>query len=407
MSLTVQQIYDAYSVRTFVRRIEVKRKLTTAGYETNFNDVTTLALIPNLVSAVKNINTTAANSNFNFGFTESSSVVLEFESILGQFSDETNANSIFFGFIRHESLIRVYDGFVDYSDISNPIPIYNLIFEGFIDDTSDSTKVDNDNINQSLLVVDTLSYLLQKYTLADVGAISNGTLINVIFDILNRTLFTNFFTVSLININPPVNATAVSVGSSSYEQQTQLYNVFQNLLLGTAYVTVKNGIFYCNPIRTANNTGLTITNGKIIQKQSFNNGVSAVFELIYWNNTNLSFVSITNKYNRSQTIDISGINNTASRNNILDYIGNYTRIQRYKFTLIIPYAPFLYLYDSIIVSFSSITNASTLIWDQSPWDLTVWGATQDASVIPNNISWVIKGINHSDYKTTLMLEQNI
>ncbi len=96
MPLTLQQIYERYSNREFVRVVEVKR-LNQDGvtYESSWQDVETLSGLKLLTKTVKNITSNIANSNYNFGIVTIKNLKITFLSKNGQFDDENNRNSIF------------------------------------------------------------------------------------------------------------------------------------------------------------------------------------------------------------------------------------------------------------------------------------------------------------------------
>lgn len=407
MTLTIDQIYNRYSVRDFVRKIQIKRRNQDGStYENDWQDVEELSGLKLLDNSVKNISYKLSNNSYNFGIVNVNNAQVQLNSKNGQFDDENNSGSVFKGFLRHKSQIRILDGYVDkYTDTNNPQNVLVNVFEGFIDGTSNSTKVDDDNFLQTLLCLDKLSFLLKEFTIADMGSIVSTTLSDVIYEILNRSEFANFFTVDSLNINPGYNI--LNLDLSKYEGQTQLFTVFENLSIGHSFFYVKDSIFYYKSVTAGNSINFTIDNKKLIKFSNYDNGIQNVFEKLYWEDSTEVYNSPTNNYNRSLTINIEACVNSIQRTNVLSAIGAITRIQRKRIKVSIPYYMNIFILDSINIDSPEIIPEDAFVWAVTKWGEKRWRKALKADSISNSDNWIVREIQYSNLTTNLIVEQNI
>lgn len=407
MTLTLLQIYDRFSEREFVRKIEIKRRNSDGStYESTFQDVEALSGLRLLDNAVKNTSYKLPNSNYNFGIVTVGNTSVVLNSKNGQFDDETNSSSVFNGFLRHKSLVRVRDGYVDnFTDPDNPVNVLNTVFEGFIDDTSNSTKVDKDNLIQTLQCIDLLSFLLKDNTIADMGALSSTTLETLILEILDRAPFTDFFTVIAGNINAGYDINPFDV--SQYEGQTQLYTLFENFSLGHSFFYVKDGVFNYQDVTEGNASSLVIDSKKLIEFASYGNGVNNVFEKLFWEDSSESFTAVPNVYNRSKTLNVKGATNGTQRQNLLNFIGGITKQKRARFKAKIPYFPDVFILDEITVLSPEIIPSDAFVWDVSKWDEARWRESLGADNILSETNWLVREVKHSNLVTNLIVEEVI
>jgi hypothetical protein len=407
MTLTIEQIYNRYSVRDFVRKIEIKRRNEDGTtYENDWQDVEELTGLKILDKSVASIKYSLSNNSYNFGIVTVGNAKVTFISKNGQFDDEINSSSIFNGFIRHKSLIRIRDGYVDnYTDPTAPVDVLTTVFEGFIDGTSKSTKVDKDNLNQTLLCIDLLSFLLKENTISDMGALSSTTLDALIFEILNRSEFTDFFTVDALNINAGYDIQSFDI--SQYEGQTTLYTLFENFSIGHSFFFVKDGVFLYKEITDGNAIGFVIDNKKLIEFSNYDNGIQNVFERLNWEDSSESFTSSPNKYNRGKTINIKGATNTIQRQNLLNVIGGITKIQRKRIRVKIPYFMNIFILDSITIDSPEIIPEDAFVWAVSAWGEKRWRKSLKADNISSSDTWIVRDVKHSNFVTTLIVEEDI
>ena len=407
MALTIEEIYNRYSEAGFVRKVEIRRRNQDGTtYEATWQDVETLSGLKLLDKSVNNISYTLSNNSYNFGIVNVGNAKVTLNSKNGQFDDEFNSSSVFNGFLRHKSLIRIRDGYVDkYTDPANPVDVLTTVFEGFIDDASNSTKVDKDNLLQTLQCVDLLSFLLKENTIADIGTLTSTDLESLIFEILNRTTFTDFFTVSALNINAGYNITSFDI--SQYEEQTTLYSLFENFSIGHSFFFVKSGVFFYKEITDGNAINFTIDSKKLIEFSNYNNGISNVFERLDWEDSTESFTASPNKYNRGKTINVKGATNTVQRQNLLNTIGNITKVQRKQIRLKIPYFMNIFILDTINIDSPEIIPEDAFVWAVSKWGEKRWRKALKADNISSSDNWLVRNIKHNDLITTIIVEQDI
>lgn len=399
-------MYERYSVREFCRKVEVKRRNTDGSYEYDWQDVEDLSGLKLLEGSVNSINYKISNNSYNFGIVTTNNVALKLNSKNGQFDDEANSGSVFAGFSRHKSLVRIKDGYVDYyTDAANPVEVYNTVFQGFIDATSASTKVNNENLLQNLQCVDMLSFLLKEYTLADMGILSSSTFETIIYEILNRAEFTDFFTVDTLNIAPGHNATSIVI--SEYEPQTQIFTILENISVGHSFFYVKDEVFYYQPITSGNVSTFVVDSKKLEKFSSFKNGISNVFEVFYWDKEpSVNFTASGNKYNKSQKINVDCVTNNTQRQSLIEAIGTIAKIERREFKISIPYFMEVFILDKITVESPSIIPDDAFIWGISRWGgESRWRRSLQADNIPNSVEWLVKDVKHSNFKTTLKLQE--
>lgn len=439
MTLTITQIYDRFSVRDFTRKIEIKR-LNSDGvtYEADWQDIETLSGLKLLENAVKSINFKLSNNNYSFGIVTTGNVNVLLNSKNGQFDDETNSSSVFRNFLRHKTLIRIRDGFVDsITDPSNPVDVYKTVFQGFIDATATGTKVDDENLKQNFQCIDLLSFLLKQYTISDMGTLTSTNLDDLIFEIMNRSEFTDFFSVETGKIDAGYNIQNFDI--SQYEGQTTLFSLFENFSTGHSFFYVKEEVFYYRSIFEGlvpdsgtfvdfdfqdgtsydfqdnvqydfnKQVPLTINKNKLIKFASYNDGVANVFERFNWTDDDtVSFTASPNIYNKGKTISIDGAIDQTERQNLLNIIGNVSKIQRKEFQVTIPYFMEVYIMDEIIVESPSIIPDDAFVWGVSRWGgPDKWRKSLQADNIPNNATWLIREVKHNNFKTTLTLQEII
>lgn len=406
MTLTVQQIYDRYSVRDFCQVIEVKRKLPDGSYESSWQDIEELSGTELFSNSVSNINYQIANNNYNFGIVNVGNTTIKLDSKNGQFDDETNSSSIFFGYLRHGSRVRIKQGYVDkYTDPDNPVDVFSEVFDGFIDDTSNSTKVDDNNLLQNLYCIDIVSFLFKKYTVGDMGALSSTTVESLVFEILNRAEFEGFMTIDVSNIDSGYDAT---FDISQYEDKTTILNLFENMATGNSFFYARNGVFYYKPIFTGNSSSLEIDDRKLIKFSGYESGISKVYEVFTWEGVeSITYEASPNKYNRSQKVGIDGITDNTHRQNMIEYIGSIARVQRREFTIEIPFFPNIFILDKLTIQSPQIIPSDAFVWGVSSWGEDRWRKSLQADNIPTSELWLIRSISHSNGKTKIKVQEII
>lgn len=404
--MSLVEVYNQYSSREFIRKVEIKRKLATGGYENDWQDVVALSGLALLNKTVGSISFKLPSDGYNFGLVTVGSLKIKLNSKQGQFDDEGNANSVFYlNYQRHESLIRVNDGYIDRKTGQE---FTKQVFFGFIDGISRSTRVDNDNITQNLQCVDALSFLLKKYTISDMGNLTNNPSLNdFIFEVMNRSEFTNFLNISSSNIQAGYNIQNIHL--NEYEGQTQLLTIFQDLSIGHSFFFLNEQDFHYRKVNLPLNRGFSFDakKDKIIKFSNYDEGLSQVYEKIYYqDNTSVSFIAPVVKYNKSKTVEVKGIKNNTERQNIVNAIGAITSLARKKVIIEIPYFQDINIFDEITVQEPIFLLKDAFVWDLSKFDD---GKRFDAFFRADNINldqtWLVIEINHSNFKTKIKLQE--
>ena len=404
--MSLVEVYNQYSSREFIRKVEIKRKLATGGYENDWQDVVALSGLPLLDKTVGSISFKLPSDGYNFGLVTVGSLKIKLNSKQGQFDDEGNANSVFYpNYQRHETLIRINDGYINRKTGQE---FTKQVFFGFIDGISRSTRVDNDNITQNLQCVDALSFLLKKYTIADMGNLTNNPSLNdFIFEVMNRSEFTNFLNISSSNIQAGYDIQNIHL--NEYEGQTQLLTIFQDLSIGHSFFFLNEQDFHYRKVNLPLNRGFSFDakKDKIIKFSNYDEGLSQVYEKIYYqDNTSVSFIAPVVKYNKSKTIEVKGIKNNTERQNIVNAVGAITSLARKKVIIEIPYFQDINIFDEITVQEPIFLLKDAFVWDLSKFDD---GKRFDAFFRADNINldqtWLVIEINHSNFKTKIKLQE--
>lgn len=383
-------LYQKYNGLKTELKIEVKRINSSGVYESTFKDIETLIANDILVhDSIPTMSYKLPSDSINYGVLRVPDCTLKLLSINGEFADEENAESIFFGFVRHKSLIKISHGYTDpKTDITHFVEAYR----GFINEKSKNTKVSNDNTYQNLFIEDMLTFLLKEHTFSEY-TITAVTLNAFLFELFNRSDFTDFLTVNIGNINAGYDVQ--NIDDTNLEGQTQWLTIVQDLSIGHSYLFQKEGVLFYQAITAQTNTPKLFDSDKIIRFENFKSGIDEVFERLFWKDTAISFIASTNLYNRSRTFDIESITNANDRNNILANIGTRTSIQKAKFKLKVVLYTQISILDRIRANAGDYEQDDAFIWGQSVWGVDFWRGALGASSAQSGDFWMIKEINHN------------
>lgn len=405
MSLTIQEIWERYSEVEPVRIIEVKRVDVSGVYESSWVDVEDLVDIQIKPKDVcDNIEFKLPNDTYSFGAVTVNNAKLTFENIYGEFSDETNSRSIFNGFIRHKSLIRIRDGFIDkYTDPNNPQEIITTTFEGFIDDRLCETSFNN---QETVIATEILSTLLKEITLKEITPLSSITINNLVYEIMNRAYFTDFFTVAAGNISAGYNATSFDI--TKYDDTITLFDLFQNFSMGHSIFYVRSGVLYYKGLTPP--AGVVIDFGvapeRKIKLDNYSTGADAVKDKLYWKDSNAEFVAANRIYNETYTFEIDGFTSLADQQGMLTAVGPIISARKKTFQLTIPFLPILEILNRVTITRTGYVLPGSFILDISHLDEATLLDAIGAIIISSGTEWAIKGIKHTKkYETVLNLEQ--
>lgn len=276
MSLSYQQIWEQFSVVEFKRRIYIKRLQENGEYEAEFQEISDGQMKD---GSVNSLSRSLPNNSWEFGRVNVSNVRLEILSAFQEFASETDPNSIFSGFIRHRSIVKVVDALIDkYTDPTEKSEASVTTFIGLIDSLTATTEQGYETVT----ALDFLS-VLDEINVKELILVQT-TLSNLVYEIINRSEFTKFFSVSnsTVYINPGYNATNIDV--SVYDGS--VLEMLEDLAKGHSifYIDPDDNYFYfkpADPTVTVQYSFLEENNRKL-EISSFREGVDRQITNWYW-----------------------------------------------------------------------------------------------------------------------------
>jgi len=411
MALTLDNIFDRNQALNILTKIEFKRRLPNDTYESTWKTIQQLTVFPILTSdAITSLRYSIPSDNYTFGAVKVPDCKLKLWSKNGEFGNENNSGSVFFGFVRHRSQVRISQG---YKDGKTGTEIYQEVYRGFINEKSKNTKVDKDNLHELLQVEDMLMYLLKEYTYSQF-TLTELELNDFVYELMNDSVFTDFLTVSPSNIDAGFNIEHIyqsyvedSETKYAWEGQTQILTVLQQLSTGHSIFYQREGVFYYKSIQATASTIKTFDKTKIIKFESAADGKNKVFEKLFWANSSLKWESPVNDYNASRTFDIKAIRDTADIEGILANIGTRTGSAKPSYTLEIPIYPNLYILDKIQVEAGRYFPNGAFILDVSVLDVDILTNPEGAVGVDDFSFWKINDVahNYNNCTTRMLVEQ--
>lgn len=395
MALTFDQIYDRNQCLNAITRIDIKRINTSDVYESTWKDIESLTNNPIRIDTVlNNVTYKIPKDSYNFGAVEIPDCKLQFNSVNGDFADEEDSRSIFYGYKRHMSLIRIMFG---YEDSRTGDVVMEEEYRGFINNLASGTKVNIDNTIQILQIDDLLTTLIKKYTYADITP-TQTTLNNLIYEIFNRSEFTDFMTVSAGNINAGYNIPSIAyttgVDPTWYDNE-QIFTFLQGLSTGHSFLYQKAGVLYYQPISPQPIVLRTFDESKIVKFSKFGAGADKVYEKLYWKDTNTKWEASPMKYGRVKTFDIKGIVATVQRQAFLAAVGTKISKEHSGFMIEIPLYPKINVLDRIQVIAGDYVTQDAFILDKSRLDIDYLRDYYGASYVDETQAWLVKEVKHN------------
>jgi hypothetical protein len=409
MTLTYQQIYERYSQVEFRRRLYVKRLKQDGTYEDSFTEISA-GLLPD--GSLNRLSLSLPNSSYSFGKVQVSNASLKILSAYQEFAGELDPKSIFSGYIRHWSIVKVVDSLIDkYTDPDNPEEVSETVFQGLLDSTTAQTEQTTESITalDFLTVLDEIN--VNSLTLAQT------TLSDLIYEIMNRSEFTKFFNVSNSStyISPGYDATSIDV--SQYDGT--VLEMLEDLAKGHSifYVDPSDNYFYfveATPTSAVQFNFLESNNRKM-SISKYREGVDRQINKWYWEDTDISSVVDPEPINpRSETLNIKGVTNNTQRQNLLDFVLEKTKNAKPYFSLKVPYLPTIKLLDRVVIqSFGqappNVARWGMFLWTDSgtpdPETAPRWAQTAGITISTDK-EWMVRGINHDkNLTTTIEVEQ--
>ena len=409
MTLTYQQIYERYSQVEFRRKMYIKRLKEDGTYENDFTEISA-GLLPD--GSLNRLSLSLPNSSFQFGKVQVSNASLKIQSAYQEFASELDPKSIFSGYIRHWSIIKIVDALIDkYTDEDNPEEVSVTVFQGLLDSATAQTE----QTIESIVALDFL-IVLNELNVNEL-TLTQTTLNALVYEIMNRTEFTKFFNVSNSStyINSGYNASNIDV--SQYDGT--VLEMLEDLAKGHSifYVNPSDNYFYfveATPTSTVQFSFLESNNRKI-SLSKYREGIDRQINKWYWENTSISSVDTPEPINpRSETLNISGITDATQRQNLLDFVLEKTKNAKPYFSLKIPYLPTIKLLDRVVIQSFGQAPPNVARWGMFFWTSTDttdpenaprWAKTAGITISADK-EWMVRSIIHDkNLTTTIEVEQ--
>lgn len=276
MSLTYQQIWERYSHVEFIRRMYIKRLNTNGTYEADFTEISQ-GLMKD--GSVQGISRSLPNTSWEFGKISFDNISLQILSAYQEFASENDKNSIFFGFIRHQSIIKVVDAFIDkYTDPNNPVEASLTSFVGLLDSRTAQTEQGY----ESITALDFLT-VLDNVNVQDLG-LTRTTLSALVYEVLNRPQFTKYFNVSNTTtyILPGYDLTGIDLTKYT----GTVGDMFEDLAKGHSifYVNLDDNFFYFTGIKPTENVQYSFleANNRKLLISAYREGIDRQITNWYW-----------------------------------------------------------------------------------------------------------------------------
>ena len=360
-------------------------------YENTWQDITKYTTS----NTISGINHSLDYKSWEFGEVKQDNATLKLVNVHGEMSDEENEDSFWKdGFVRHYSKIKIECAFDEQTR--------DTLFEGLLDDRSAYTQVESTQAVVENITAYSYTKLMSDVTLAELGTLSGTTINQLVYEVMNRGYFTDYFTVSADYINAGQNAT---IDLSEFDEGTKVLDFLKELAKGhSVFYVDTDGIFKFKAVEP--NASVIAEFGSFPERKlkvyEYRTGSERVIEKFYWENSTEKFEIPVPKFKTSQKVEIKGVTATADRQNIINYLGNKYGTKRASFKVDLPLCPFLKIMDRVrIEQVGAIDNA--FILNVSQLNVGVLEPPIGAVKINPTVEFVVYGLKHTDTKTTLTL----
>lgn len=360
-------------------------------YETNWQDIT--AYTTN--NTINGINRSLDYKSWEFGEVKQDNATLKLVNVYGEMSDEDNEESFWHGgYVRHYSKLKIECSFDGQTN--------DTIFEGLLDDRSAYTQTESTQPVIENITAYAYTKLMSDITLAELGTISGTTINQIVYNVMNRGFFTDYFTVSSDYIDAGYNAT---IDLTEFEQSTKVMDLLKELAKGHSIFYIgTDGIFRFQAVEP--NATVAAEFGSFPERKlkvyDYRTGSERIIEKFYWENSTEKYEVAVPKYKTSQKIEIKGVSSSTDKQGIINYLGNKYSVKRASFKVDLPLCPFLKIMDRVCVEqMGAIDNSFVL--NVSQLDVGVLEQPIGAVKINPETEFVIYGLKHTDTKTTLTL----
>jgi hypothetical protein len=360
-------------------------------YEDNWFDITAFAG----KDAIQSVSRSLDYKSWELGEVKQDNASLKFINAHGELSDEENEESIFHGgFARHYSKIRI--------DICFDGETQDTLFTGLLDDRSATSAVEKNLAVKESVSAYSFTKLLSDITLNELGALQGKNINDIVFEIMNRGFFTDFFEVRREDIQAGYNA---AIDIAQYQDNAKALELLKDLAKGhSAFYIDIDGRFKFRPVEPTPDikAHFGVTPERKIKVYDYRTGSERVIEKFYWEDSGEKYEAAASRYNTSETIDIKGVQNSADRQAILNHLGAKYSDKKASFKIDLPLCPFIALLDRVSVEQNGATDNSFIL-DISRLDVGVLELPVVAARITPNANFIVFEVKHSGAKTTLML----
>lgn len=396
MALTYDEIWRTYTSVNFYRKVYVKRLQEDGTYETSFTQIN-----PNLLlkDTLRTLFRSLPNSSFDFGKVEVGSANLKFFSPHRELASEAVTGSIFQGYLRDRSIIKVVDGVYDvYSSPGIKQENDVTTFVGLIDE---NTSV-RDRAFESFTCLDFIT-LLDSVNVQTLG-LTQTTLGNLVYEAMNRSEFTKYFSVSNSStyINPGHNTTSIDL--STYTGS--LLSMLEDLSKGHSifYVNPTDNYFYFKEAIAESTVSYQFLeeNNRKISLMDWREGKDRQVNRWFWKDTALNSVrSPAPSIIKLGEFSADGVTDTAQRQQILDKLLQITEFAKPYFQLVIPYLPTIQILQTVNVEAFGFAPPDAARWGMFPWYGKRYRQALGFRISRDDV-WMVRSINHNSNLTTLL-----
>lgn len=363
-------------------------------YEDEWVDITNFTYEKTLSGVNKSLDYKA----WEFGEVKQDNASLKLLNVYGEMSDEENEESFWYnGYQRHQSKIKIEAIFNDSAS--------NILFNGLLDDRSATTTVEGTQPIIENITAFSYSKILSDITISELGTISGSTVNELVFNIMNRGFFTDFFRVDYSNIKAGYNAV---VDFSVYEQGDKIIDVLKDLAKGHSifYVDTEDS-FHFKPVEATEEVvmELGLFPERKIKLYDYRSGSERVVENFYWEEGSEKYEKPQPKYRTSKTIEVKAIVDGGYRQGLLNYIGERFSKKLFSFKVDIPLCPFVDILDRVKVQQIGSLGKNAFILNVSCLDTFRLELPVGAVRITTDSSFIVYGVNHNESKTSLTLLQ--
>jgi len=349
--------------------------------------------------SITGINKSLDIKSWEFGEIKQDNASLKLINVHGEMSDEENEASIWHkDYIRHRSKIKIESVFCNGKERSA-----DIIFNGLLDDRSAYTSVDGKYAVIENIPAFSYSKILSDITLSELGSIDGSTVNEIVYNIMNRGFFTDFFSVDFSNIKAGYNSV---IALSEYEQGDKVIDILKDLAKGHSIFYVdKNDSFHFKPVEPTENVVMVLglSPERKLKVYDYRSGSERVIENFYWENGAEKYEKPVPVYKSSRNISVKGIKDGGYRQGLLNYLGEKFGTKNFSFKVDIPFCPFIDILDKIQLQQVGVVNENAFILDVSELDAARLELPAGAIKVSLEDNFIVYEIRNTDDTTTLTL----